>query len=146
MVIRMLGMGTTMDYILDNLAIGNYHDSLNLPPEITGVLCVAHERDVQNKSLLWHKVPIIDLTPIPIEQLGDAVTWIRSAHAQGHKVLVFCNEGIGRSPSVVITYLCWRFGFGFGEAVEYVARRRPSISILPNLISSIDSLVGQRLP
>ncbi len=135
-----------MDYILDNLAIGNYDDSLKPPPEINAILCVAQEKNIVNHTIPSHKVPIVDMQPIPVDQLKEAIAWIRNAHAQGHRVMVFCYEGIGRSSSVVIAYLCLRFDFGFGEAVEYVAKRRPSISILPNLISCIDSLMDQRLP
>jgi hypothetical protein len=31
-------------------------------------------------------------------------------------------------------------GFSFGEAVEYVARRKPYMSILPELVTSIDKV------
>ena len=52
--------------------------------------------------------------------------------------MVFCNAGIGRSPSVVIGYLCCVMGYSFGDAVEFVARRKPDISILPGLIRTIE--------
>jgi hypothetical protein len=49
---------------------------------------------------------------------------------------VFCDGGVGRSPSVVVAYLCSK-GMRFGQAVEFVAMRKPYMSILPNLIESI---------
>jgi hypothetical protein len=38
----------------------------------------------------------------------------------------------------VIGYLCCVLGYGFGEAVEFVARRKADISTLPNLIKTIE--------
>ena len=127
-----------MKFILDNLAIGSYDDALTPPSEITALLNVAKELDVETE-LLYHKVPIVDMQPIPPKQMKEAVEWIRD-HIERHKIMVFCNAGIGRSPSVVIGYLCCFLDYGFGDAVEFVARRKPDISILPELIRTIDAL------
>ncbi len=54
--------------------------------------------------------------------------------------MVFCNAGIGRSLSVVIGYLCCIMGYSFGDAVEFVARRKSDISILPGLIRTIEDV------
>jgi protein-tyrosine phosphatase len=125
-----------MKFILDNLAIGSYEDALKPPSEITVLLNVAIEKDIETK-LLYHKVPIVDLQPIPSEQMKEAVEWIRN-HIDRYKVMAFCNAGIGRSPSVVIGYLCCFLGYSFGDAVEFVAKRKPDISILPELIRTIE--------
>jgi protein-tyrosine phosphatase len=81
------------------------------------------------------------MRPIPVEQLREAVAWLRE-NLEGNMVLVFCNGGVGRSPSVVIAYLCCVLGLGFGEAVEFAARKKPYISTLPDLITSIDQIRG----
>jgi hypothetical protein len=65
-----------MKFILDNLAIGSYEDALKPPSEITALLNVAIEKDIETK-LLYHKVPIVDMQPIPSEQMKEAVEWIR---------------------------------------------------------------------
>lgn len=127
-----------MKFILDNLAIGSYEDALNPPSEVTALLNVAKEKDIET-TLLYHKVPIIDMQPIPPEQMKEAVEWIMD-HISRYKILVFCNAGIGRSPSVVIGYLCCSLGYSFGEAVEFVAKRKPEISILPMLIRTIEAM------
>lgn len=128
-----------MDLILENLAVGSYEDGLSPPPEINALLCVAREKDVNAQNLLYHKVPITDMQPIPPEQLKEAVEWIRD-HIRDHRIMVFCNAGVGRSPSVVVAYLCSVMGYSFGEAVEYVATRKPYMSILPDLIKSIEEV------
>lgn len=129
-----------MHSILERLYIGSYDDARSASQVITARLNVAEERDL---TPLWHqtldhKIPIRDMTPIPDHQLKEAVHWIRD-HIGSHTVLVSCNAGVGRSASVIVAYLC-STGYGFGEAVEFVARRKPNISTLPNLILGIDAL------
>jgi protein-tyrosine phosphatase len=128
-----------MVFILENLAIGNYNDAMDPPPDINALLCVAQEKDIHEPKYLYHKVPIIDMQPIPPEQIKEAIEWIRD-HIGMHKIMVFCNAGIGRSPSVVVAYLCCVLGYSFGNAVQYVAIRKPYMSILPNLIQGIKEI------
>lgn len=127
-----------MRFILDNLAIGNYEAALDPLPTISALLNVAAERDLLNTTRLYHKIPIVDMQPIPAVQMREAVEWLKR-HITGHEIMVCCNAGIGRSSSVVIGYLCCCLGYGFGEAVEFVARKKPDISILPNLIETIEA-------
>lgn len=128
-----------MKAIVSHLFISSYNVACNPPDIITARLNVAEERDLPPVAgILDKKVAICDMTPIPVDQLKEAIQFIRD-HIAHHAILVSCNAGIGRSPSVVIAYLC-TVGFGFGEAVEFVARRKSDISILPNLIIGIESL------
>ena len=127
-----------MRSILENLAIGSYKDALNPPAPITALLNVASERDVETERL-YHKVPLIDLQPIPQDQLKEAVKWIRD-HISRHTIMVFCNAGIGRSPSVVVGYICCFLGYNFDDAVEFVATRKPDISLLPGLMETIEEI------
>lgn len=128
-----------MNFILENLAIGDCREAVHPPPGISALLCVAQEIDPPVTDLPGHKVPMADMQPIPPEQLREAVEWLRD-HIADHGILVYCNAGVGRSPSVVVAYLCCVLGFPFGEAVEYVARRKPYMSILPELVTSIDKV------
>jgi len=130
-----------MDFVLDNLAIGHFQEALVPPREVTALLCVAQEKDLYRPKLLYHKIPIADMQPIPEEQMREAVEWIRD-HIHHHKILVFCNAGVGRAPSVGIGYLCCVLGYNFGEAVEYVATRKPYMSTLPNLIKTVEAVRG----
>jgi len=125
--------------IKGKLSIGSYKDALDPSGEITALLCVASERDLKNPVLFYHKIPIIDMRPVAVDQLKEAVLWIEK-HIDINHIMVFCNAGVGRSSSVVIAYLCCIMGYGFGEAVEYVAVRKPYISPLPNLLLSIEDV------
>ncbi|MFC1743984.1 dual specificity protein phosphatase family protein [Candidatus Riflebacteria bacterium] len=128
-----------MNFILDNLAIGNFKEALTPAPQIDALLCVAEERDVENCPFLYKKVPMVDMHPIPPTQLAEAVEWIKD-NISHKKIMVFCNAGVGRSPSTVVAYLCCFHQMGFGEAVEFVARRKADISTLPNLILTIEEV------
>lgn len=128
---------TVMDFILKNLAIGNATEAWSKPAAVDALLCVAQEVDLPPGCEVIHKVPVVDMQPIPARQIFEAVSWIGRQIAD-RRILVFCNAGVGRSSSCVIAYLCCCQGLGFGEAVEFVARRRPYISILPNLLLSIE--------
>ena len=127
-----------MTFVLDKLAIGSYEEAIMPPPKISALLNVAVERDVDNTTLVYHKVPIVDMTPIPAGQMKEAVEWIRD-QISTHSIMVFCNAGVGRSPSIVIGYFCCVLGYGFGDAVEFVARRKSNVSILPDLIKTIEA-------
>ncbi|MGA1841949.1 MAG: dual specificity protein phosphatase family protein [bacterium] len=132
-----------MVFILNNLAIGNYNDALNPSPDIQAMLCVAREKDIIDPGgILYHKVPIIDMQPIPVTQLKESVQWIKE-HISEHRILVFCNAGVGRSTSIVVSYFCCVLGYSFGHAVEYVATRKPYMSTLPNLKKDIEELRKQ---
>ena len=128
-----------MDFILEHLAVRSYEEALGPYFDINALLCVAEEKDVGPGPCEYHKVPMIDMQPISVEQMKDAVEWIART-IQDHRIMVFCNTGVGRLPSVVVGYLCFEMGFSFGEAVEFVATRRPYMSILPDLIKTIEEL------
>jgi protein-tyrosine phosphatase len=125
-----------MDFILDRLAVGSYQEALQPPAGITALLSVAEEHDLDQPTLLYHKVPVADMKAIPAPQLKEAVEWI-AAHIEDHHIMVFCHGGVGRSPTIIVAYLCCMLGMGFGEAVEFVATRKPRMTILPKLILRI---------
>ncbi len=132
-----------MDFILENLAIGNYQEAIDAPSSIDALLCVAQEIDIKNpKVLFYYKVAIVDMHPIEEEQLKKAIEWVKD-NLKDHKIMVFCNTGIGRSSSVVVAYLCCELDYWFGEAVEYVANIRPYMSLLPNLLITIKAVKNQ---
>jgi protein-tyrosine phosphatase len=126
-------------YLFDHLAVGPYEAALSPPNETDALLCVAEEHDLPDTERPAHKIPMTDMQPIPADQLEEAVRWI-NAHIDNNDILLVCNAGVGRSPSVAVAYLCCYRGYSFGEAVEFVARRKPDVSTLPNLIERIDDV------
>lgn len=128
----------SMDHILERLAVSGHAEAMADPPGINAWLCVAREHGVP-AGRFGRQVPLEDMVSIPVVQLAEAVGWIHG-HIRRHRILVHCNAGVGRSPSVIVAYLC-SCGMGFGEAVEHVARRHPRMSVLPCLVTTIDELL-----
>lgn len=134
-----------MNHILEHLSIGNAADLIagqagaqSVHEHFDAFLNVASEVQI-DPSLFGEKpslkVAIDDMKPIPAFRLMEAAEFI-DRHIETKRILVFCDGGVGRSPSVVIAYLCSK-GMRFGQAVEFVAMRKPYMSILPDLIESI---------
>ncbi len=128
-----------MDFILANLAVGTHDEACSGPEDVDALLCVAEEKELPGRLPVEHRVPLPDMQPIQLEPLRKAVGWI-DEHINQYSILLYCNAGVGRSPSVAVAYLCAARGMGFGEAVEHVARRRPQMSTLPRLIEVTDQL------
>ena len=112
-----------MNYILERLAVGDINDARNMPQEITALLNCAEEHDTCREGIAYLKIPLVDFQPIDPAYIPRAVAWIKEVIVD-HRVLVHCNAGIGRSPSIVVCYL-YEVGFGFEEAVRLVKARRP---------------------
>ena len=118
--------------------MGNAADAQNAHEHFDAFINVASEVQIEpavfgEKPFL--KVAIDDMKPIPAFRLMEAAEFI-DQHINSKRILVFCDGGVGRSPSVVIAYLSSK-GMRFGQAVEFVAMRKPYMSILPDLIESI---------
>jgi protein-tyrosine phosphatase len=127
-----------MNYILEHLAVGNAADAQNAQDHFDAFLNVASEIQLEPSSFggkPYLKVAIDDMKPIPAFRLMEAAEYI-DQHINNKRILMFCDGGVGRSPSVAVAYLCSK-GMRFGQAVEFVAMRKPYMSILPDLIESI---------
>lgn len=112
-----------MDFVLERLAIGDITDARSLPKNITALLNCTEEHNTRRDGIRYLKIPLVDFQPINPEYILPAVRWIKEVIAN-NTVLVHCNAGIGRSPSIVVCYLS-EIGFGFEEAVRLVKSKRP---------------------
>ncbi len=124
-----------MDFILERLAVGDIEDARKLHPKITALLNCTEEHDTFRQGIEYYKIPLVDFQPIIPEYIPKAVNWIKEKIVN-HTILVHCNAGIGRAPSIVICYL-YEIGFGFEEAVSFVQSRREGAIPLGNLRSAI---------
>jgi protein-tyrosine phosphatase len=66
-------------------------------------------------AYLW--VPVEDHTDPTLEQLHLGARFIDAAVRAGHRVLVHCKMGIGRSPTMAAAYLIWT-GLSVDEAMQ----------------------------
>ncbi|MEH6628016.1 MAG: dual specificity protein phosphatase [Motiliproteus sp.] len=82
-----------------------------------------------------------DRQPVDGPWLGDAFGFLRAQTAMGRNVLVHCQEGISRSPSLVAGYLCFTYGIPIHEAVSLITAKRPQACPNPIFLESIEKFV-----
>jgi len=102
---------------------------------VTSILNVAEEIDLKALPPEYRKIPLQDGKPIPPQRMREAIMWIRD-HITSGKVLVGCHYGVGRSPSVVIGYLC-SMGYGYVDALYLVSSKQTKVVPLPRLAETI---------
>lgn len=76
-------------------------------------------------------LPIVDNTAPTIEQLTEAVDFIRNVIITGGTVYVHCGSGVGRAPSIVAAYLIAQEGMTVDDAITRIHKARPFIRVLP---------------
>ncbi|KRX10534.1 hypothetical protein PPERSA_05354 [Pseudocohnilembus persalinus] len=72
------------------------------------------------------------------EFLGVSFEFIREKLEKNQPVFVHCQQGINRSPSVVIGFLVNYFGFQVQEGLEYVRLLRPKVCPREQFIQQIE--------
>jgi protein-tyrosine phosphatase len=73
-------------------------------------------------------LPVLDMGNENIAQyFRFAFRWLQDELRQGRNVLVHCQAGVSRSPSIVMAYLMQRNQMSSTQAYEYVQKYRPQI-------------------
>lgn len=90
-------------------------------------------------------VTAADRKPINGSIVSNAFGFISSQKALGRNVLIHCQEGISRSPSLVAGYLAWAYGMTISQAVTLIQSKRPVAAPDPVFLSSIDNYVRNEL-
>lgn len=77
-----------------------------------------------------HHAPLDDTAEDDlIGLLGSCCEFITQTRDAGQKVLVHCNGGVSRSPSVVVAYLMKDRNITFDTALSFVQASRPWIRV-----------------
>jgi hypothetical protein len=78
---------------------------------ISVILNAAEERDLRpvyfGHEMTYRHVPFQDFShnPLAPERIWDAVRWMHDQLREGRRMLVHCHAGIGRSSSLIVSYL-----------------------------------------
>lgn len=136
-----------MDYdqILPDLFVGSHPasgddiDRLTVESDITAVLNLQTDEDMVWWKLDWpmlaahylrqgikvRRLPIRDFDTADLAaKLPEAVSALAQLLQDGHTVLVHCNAGAWRAPTVAIAYLHWCRGWELEQAIAHVEQRR----------------------
>ncbi|XP_015121968.1 dual specificity protein phosphatase 19 [Diachasma alloeum] len=94
--------------------------------DIKSILSLGIEPDVKFPSISYSFVEILDIPEFRIaDALVECLKVIRNHRDEN--ILVHCNAGVSRSPTVVIAYLMREVNLSFQEAFDKVKRARPCV-------------------
>jgi len=124
--------------ILPYLLIGNQRDAANR--ERLTELGVTHILNVtahlplhfETSGITYMRLPASDSGSQNLKQyFSEAINFIECARASNGKVLVHCQAGVSRSPSIVAAYLISTSHKTLSEAFSFIKDRRPIVA--PNI-------------
>jgi len=96
---------------------------------INAILCLAEEpvnmKEAQALGMRYKHIPMKDHEPPTIEQLMQAVQYMKEMRERGYAILVHCAAGMGRTGTVLAAFFMLEKGMKAYEAIEYVRRLRP---------------------
>lgn len=121
----------TINKVIPGLYIGNYDAATNIVllqhHSITHILIVG-EGLAQRfpNSYTYKQINIYDLTSCNIHQYFEECNeFIESCFRTKGKVLVHCDNGISRAPTIVIAFLMKNKNIGFTHALEMLKKKHP---------------------
>lgn len=126
---------------------------------ITPVFAVGNRADAENaETLATHRIDaVLSLAPIarpagivsqlsmdvadrvalPVAAIQEAVGFLQAQTRLGRRVLVHCEMGISRSPSIAVAYLHEALGMPIDEALQLIQAKNPFAEPHPLLLASI---------
>lgn len=113
-----------MDWITDQVAIGDCHDATNHAAEVDAVLCLLPECCETRTDVNGCCIPLHDGPGNCRAHVLAAIDYIAEQVDKGGKILVHCRAGRSRSVCIVAAYLMRHEGLSKRLAVATVARKR----------------------
>ena len=83
-----------------------------------------------DESKDFMKIPVEDIETEDISRYFlQVVKFIDMCTQSGRNVVVFCNNGLSRSPSMVLAYFIWRYDMEFEDAKHLLLKQRKKLNI-----------------
>lgn len=113
-----------MDWITDQIAIGDCHDAATHAGEVDAVLCLLPDCCETRSDVDGCCIPLHDGPGNCRTHVLAAIDYIALQVDQGNKVLVHCRAGRSRSVCIVAAYLMRHQGLSKRLAIATVAKKR----------------------
>ncbi|HLZ07030.1 MAG TPA: HAD-IA family hydrolase, partial [Chloroflexota bacterium] len=132
-------------WVTRDLAVGGRVNPANLPRlKMMGIDSIVDLRVEESddpdilaaNELRFLHLPMTDGDPLTQEQLAEGSRWVATERAEGRRVLVHCQHGVGRSVMLVAATLM-DGGMGAREALDYIKTRRPKIAFSPGQLAAV---------
>lgn len=94
-----------MDWIADQIAIGNYRDAAAAKQPIDAILCLTGCCDERREDMEVLKVPLNDGAGNDPRHVDEAVDFLSDMVDAGARILVHCHAGRSRSVAIVARHL-----------------------------------------
>ncbi|OCG22403.1 hypothetical protein A9G22_07485 [Gilliamella sp. App2-1] len=119
-----------VDLICDNVYLGRIPSNNTLHTNhFTSIVDLCAELPITQFNGNYHSIPVLDMTPLTIEQCQQTAKIIEKYHQQG-KLLVCCALGYSRSATAIIAWLLLtKRVSNLDEAITKVKVCRPNIVI-----------------
>ena len=115
-----------MDWITENIAIGNYIDARSLKDgDVNAILCLidncCSEEDDRFDVVT---IPLVDAAGNDKRYFKDATDFIGDVVRSNEKILVHCHAGRSRSVCIVARYLMIAHGITSHQALAKIEAKR----------------------
>lgn len=138
-----------LDYIIDNIYLGNWDDSTSEPKlknnDIRCMLTLTQMSHTSTEKNMFNRLGInqkhiqiqdsMDTNIIP--HIDTSIQFIKDCSGN---VLVHCYAGISRSVSIVIAYLMKEKKMSYWQALKYVRNRRHIANPNPSFVQQLNSI------
>ena len=135
-----------MDFVRPGMALGSRFEAENARLltlyRIDAVLSLVQANVPAPVAVL--NLTIDDGLPIPPGVLERAIAFLSGCAARNQRVLVHCEMGLSRSPTVLAAYLVEHERIPFDRAIAEMRQVRPLVQPHPALVRSVTAYHEQK--
>lgn len=114
-----------MDWITEQIAIGNFIDAKNISNEVNAILCLKENCcDEGRVDLEILTIPLLDGSGNNKRFFDEAVDFIDNVVSGGEKILIHCHAGRSRSVCILARYFMIKYGMNRKEALSKIEAKR----------------------
>lgn len=142
---RLIRKLKTMDFITSQLAVGSREDAENSAALAAyGIDAVLSLVPLARPAAVARQLSLAlpDRVALPKYLIDEAIDFLLDQITRGRRVLLHCEMGISRSPSIAAAYLHLAQGITLDEALCLIRKARPIAEPHPTLIASLWSHFG----